>query len=46
MSDGAPQSATKFLGKFRGVIVNNLDPMQIGRIQAIFSDASSLFPTR
>ena len=26
-------SATKFYGKYRGTVVNNIDPLQIGRIQ-------------
>jgi len=35
----------KFFGKYRGVVINNLDPMQMGRIQATvpeFSDTSAL----
>ncbi len=32
-------SATqKFYGKYRGTVVNNLDPMQLGRIQAMVPD--------
>jgi hypothetical protein len=33
MSDGA-----KFYGKYRGTVVNNIDPMQIGRIQVSVPD--------
>jgi hypothetical protein len=32
----------KFLGKFRGTVVNNIDPEQRGRIQAIVPDVSAL----
>jgi Type VI secretion system/phage-baseplate injector OB domain len=35
MSDGA-----KFYGKYRGTVVNNIDPMQIGRIQVSVPDVS------
>ena len=30
--------ATKYLGKYRGTVVNNVDPMQQGRIQAMVPD--------
>jgi hypothetical protein len=32
----------KFIGKYRGTVVQNLDPMQIGRIQVIVPDVSNL----
>jgi len=35
----------KFYGKYRGTVINNIDPMQIGRIQAMVPDVSSLIPT-
>jgi hypothetical protein len=35
----------KFYGKYRGVVFNNLDPEQRGRIQAIVPDVSGLVPT-
>ena len=28
-------SAGPFYGKYRGTVINNVDPMQIGRIQAM-----------
>ena len=34
--------AKKFFGKYRGTVVNNVDPLQIGRIQAIVPDVSNL----
>jgi uncharacterized protein involved in type VI secretion and phage assembly len=33
--------AKKFFGKHRGTVVNNVDPMQIGRIQVIVPDVSN-----
>jgi uncharacterized protein involved in type VI secretion and phage assembly len=35
----------KFFGKYRGTVINNIDPMQIGRIQAIVPDVSNFVPT-
>lgn len=35
----------QYLGKFRGTVVNNVDPMMIGRIQAIVPDVSSVAPS-
>ena len=40
MSDGK-----KFYGKYRGTVVNNIDPLQIGRIQVIVPDVSNVVPT-
>jgi uncharacterized protein involved in type VI secretion and phage assembly len=31
---------TRYVGKYRGTVVNNVDPMQIGRIQAMVPDVS------
>ena len=39
------ETLTRYLGKYRGTVVNNIDPMQIGRIQAIVPDVSGLVPT-
>lgn len=44
-SSGSQGQAKRFYGKYRGTVVNNVDPMQIGRIQAIVPDVSALFPT-
>jgi uncharacterized protein involved in type VI secretion and phage assembly len=33
--------ARRFLGKYRGTVVNNVDPMQVGRIQVMVPDVSS-----
>lgn len=35
----------RYYGKYRGTVVNNVDPMQIGRIQAIVPDVSNVIPT-
>ena len=35
-------SSGPFYGKYRGVIVNNLDPMMIGRIQALVPDVAPI----
>lgn len=35
----------RFYGKYRGTCVNNVDPMQLGRIQVIVPDVSEVIPT-
>lgn len=40
MSDGK-----KYFGKYRGTVLNNVDPMQMGRILAMVPDVSALLPT-
>src|SRR5215469_11679532 len=35
----------KFYGKYRGTVLNNIDPMQMGRIQVIVSDVSAVLPS-
>ena len=32
----------QYLGKYRGTVVNNIDPMQMGRIQVIVPDVSNV----
>lgn len=39
------KESSRFYGKYRGTVINNIDPMQIGRIQAMVPDVSSLLPT-
>ncbi|MCU1264362.1 MAG: uncharacterized protein JWM21_680 [Acidobacteria bacterium] len=34
-----------FYGKYRGTVINNIDPMQMGRIQAIVPDVLGIVPT-
>lgn len=35
----------KYFGKYRGTVVNNVDPMQIGRIQVMVPDVSNIIPS-
>ena len=35
----------RLFGKYRGTVLNNLDPLQLGRIQATVPDVSGLAPT-
>lgn len=35
----------KYYGKYRGTVVNNVDPMQMGRLQIIVPDVSNVIPT-
>ncbi len=35
----------KFYGKYRGTVINNIDPLQLGRIQAMVPDVSGFIPT-
>ncbi|MCB9158263.1 MAG: baseplate assembly protein [Caldilineaceae bacterium] len=34
-----------YYGKYRGTVVNNVDPMKLGRIQAMVPDVSGFSPT-
>ena len=43
MTDGNLQQ--RYYGKYRGTVVNNVDPLQIGRIMAIVPDVSGVAPT-
>lgn len=38
-------SSQQYFGKYRGTVINNVDPMQMGRIQAMVPDVSGLVPT-
>lgn len=44
MTESQP-SGGKYYGKYRGTVVNNIDPLQLGRIQAMVPDVSALLPT-
>jgi uncharacterized protein involved in type VI secretion and phage assembly len=44
VSPAAP-AVQRYYGKYRGTVVNNVDPLQIGRIQAIVPDVSGEVPT-
>ena len=44
--EGAHTSAAqRYFGKFRGLVVNNIDPMQIGRLMVMVPDVSNVIPT-
>jgi uncharacterized protein involved in type VI secretion and phage assembly len=36
---------TPFYGKYRGTVINNIDPMQVGRIQAMVPDVAGFIPS-
>jgi hypothetical protein len=38
-------SAGPFFGKYRGTVINNIDPLMTGRIQALVPDVSGLLPS-
>jgi len=35
----------KYLGKYRGMVMNNIDPMQMGRLQVQVPDVTGLLPS-
>ena len=37
--------AEKLFGKYRGIVINNVDPMQIGRLMVQVPDASNILPS-
>ena len=39
-----PPPSGKLYGKYRGLVVNNIDPMQIGRIMVIVPDVLNFVP--
>ena len=45
MSPQAPATTRQFLGKYRAIVTNNVDPLFIGRIQVIVPDVGSLVPS-
>lgn len=38
-------SETPYYGKYRGTVINNIDPLLIGRIQAIVTDVEGFIPS-
>jgi uncharacterized protein involved in type VI secretion and phage assembly len=36
---------TRYYGKYRGTVLNNIDPMQMGRLQVQVPDVAGLIPT-
>lgn len=43
--DEQEEQEETYYGKYRGTVINNIDPMQIGRIQVMVPDVSSFIPT-
>jgi uncharacterized protein involved in type VI secretion and phage assembly len=43
--DEPQQEKTKYYGKYRGTVINNIDPMQIGRLLVMVPDVSNVIPT-
>lgn len=39
------KESKQYLGKYRGTVVQNVDPLQIGRIQVLVPDVSNLIPS-
>jgi uncharacterized protein involved in type VI secretion and phage assembly len=37
--------ADKLFGKYRGIVINNVDPLQIGRLMVQVPDASNVLPS-
>lgn len=35
----------QFFGKYRGTVFNNIDPMQMGRLQALVPDVANVIPS-
>jgi len=38
-------SGEKYFGKYRGMVINNVDPMQMGRLMVQVPDIAGLFPS-
>jgi hypothetical protein len=45
VSGASATSLDRYYGKYRGTVLNNVDPMQIGRVLAIVPDVSGVAPT-
>lgn len=44
-SNGTHEPPQKFYGKYRGTVLNNIDPMQRGRLMVQVADTGGLFPS-
>ncbi len=45
LDEETSNASQQFLGKYRASVINNVDPMQLGRIQVIVPDVSTFVPT-
>jgi hypothetical protein len=43
--DDASSGTARFYGKYRGTVVNNIDPLGIGRVQAFVPDVATVLPS-
>ena len=43
-SESSRMSDQKYFGKYRGMVINNIDPMQMGRLMVQVPDISRLMP--
>ena len=43
--DALEQQADRFYGKYRGIVLNNLDPTQTGRLQAMVPEVLGQIPS-
>ena len=43
--DEQQKEKTRHYGKYRGTVINNIDPMQIGRILVMVPDVSNVIPS-
>jgi hypothetical protein len=44
-SENDRRMTTQYFGKYRGSVLNNVDPMQIGRLQVVVPDVSGVIPS-
>jgi uncharacterized protein involved in type VI secretion and phage assembly len=44
-ADAAAPAVATFYGKYRGTVVNNVDPLQLGRIQVFVPDVGAVLPS-
>jgi len=43
--DGADECPKKYLGRYRATVINNVDPLRMGRVQVIVPDVSNVIPS-
>ncbi|HEV7886645.1 MAG TPA: phage baseplate assembly protein V [Acidimicrobiales bacterium] len=43
--DGGGGGSTRFYGKYRATVLNNIDPMGIGRVQCFVPDVAAVLPS-
>lgn len=45
MTQGMTDSGKKYYGKYQGTVINNIDPLRLGRVQVIVPDVGGLSPS-